>query len=270
MNHAHKSATSQRFLNFVILLAVFLVLVQPAPAQDSSSGLFGKTWTLTEMEGRNFSADKPNIEFNRDTKRVSGSGGCNRFSGLFEISGSSIKFSPIASTKMACLDGDVQRVEGSFLNLLQKTTRFEVDGNKLRLYAGDGGDAAALVFVDRASSSTGTNTGATGRVTGTITYRQRIALTSRAVVYVKLVDTSPLGGPPTTIADETIKPAGRQVPISFELTYDTSRIGSRGSYSVQVRIIDRGKVRFRNTETYRVITAGHPSRVNVVVKPTGN
>jgi putative lipoprotein len=179
-----------------------------------------------------------------------------------------LKFSPIASTKMACLSGDVQRVETSFLNLLQQTTRFEIEGNKLRLYAGSAGGASVLVFVDRAANSqTGANTGAIGRVTGTITYRQRIALTSRAVVYVKLVDTSRLGGPPLTIADETTKLAGRQAPIAFELTYDTWRIGPRGSYSVQVRIVDRGKVRFRSTDAYRVITGGHPNTVNVIVKP---
>jgi heat shock protein HslJ/uncharacterized lipoprotein YbaY len=270
MSHAHKSATSQCFLNCLILLAVILVMVQPAPAQDASSGLFGKTWTLTEMEGRNFSADKPNIEFNRDTKRVSGSGGCNRFSGTFEVNGSLLKFSPIASTKMACLAGDVQRVETSFLNLLQKTTRFEVEGDKLRLYAGDAGDGSVLVFVDRAANSqTGATTGVTGRVTGTITYHQRIALTSRAVVEVKLVDTSRFGGPPITIAEETIKLAGRQVPITFELTYDAWRIGPHGRYSVRVRILDRNKVRFRSTDDYLVITDGHPNKVNVIVKPTG-
>ena len=268
MQHANKSATKY-LLNFAILLAVIFLLADNTPAQDLSSGLFGKTWTLTEMEGRNFSDDKPNIEFNRDTKRVSGSGGCNRLSGGFEINGSRLKFSPIASTKMACLANDVQRVEGSFLDLLQKTTRFEIDGNKLRLYAGDGGTAAALVFVDRAAkSSTGATTGAAGQVTGTITYRQRIALTSRAVVEVKLVDTSRLGRSPITIAEETIKPAGRQVPIDFELTYDTRRVGARGRYAIRVRIVDRNKVRFRSDD-YLVITGGRPNNVNVIVKPTG-
>lgn len=268
MGQAKKSSMLMSFLSWVVVLVAILVLVQPATAQDASSGLFGKTWTLAEMEGRNFSADKPNIEFNRDTKRVSGSGGCNRFSGTFEVNGSLLKFSPIASTKMACRDGDRQRVETTFLNLLQKTTRFEVEGNKLRLYAGDAGDGSVLVFVDRAAGpQTGTDTGVTGRVTGTITYRQRIALTSRAVVEVKLVDISRLGGPPITIAEESIKPAGRQVPIAFELTYDRWRIGPRGSYSIRVRILDRNKVRFRSTDAYLVITGGHPNNVNVIVKP---
>lgn len=271
MSHAQKSATLKCFLHCLILLAInLIVLVQPtpaqdsAPAQDSSLGLFGRTWTLTEMEERHFRADKPNIEFNRDTKRVSGSGGCNRFGGTFEIDGSMIKFSRIFSTKMACLDAEVQRTETSFLQLLETTTRFEVEGNKLRLYAGD---VASLVFVDRAANPQTGPSSIPGRVTGTISYRQRIALTPRAVVEVRLLDISRAGGPSITIAQETIKPAGRQVPIAFELTYDARRIGPRGRYSVQVRILDRNKVRFRTTDAYLVITGGYPNEVNVIVKP---
>jgi hypothetical protein len=53
-------------LNCVILLLVILVLAQQTHVQDPELALFGKTWTLTEMEGRKFSADKPNLEFDRD------------------------------------------------------------------------------------------------------------------------------------------------------------------------------------------------------------
>jgi heat shock protein HslJ len=101
------------------------------------------------MEERKFSADKPNIEFNRDQKRVSGSSGCNRFSGTFEIHGSMMKFSRIAATKMACLDVELQQVETTFLMLLETTTRFGVEGNTLRLYAIHG---PVLVFGERAST----------------------------------------------------------------------------------------------------------------------
>jgi heat shock protein HslJ len=101
------------------------------------------------MEGRKFSADKPNIEFNRDQKRVSGSSGCNRFSGAFEIHGSMMKFSRIFGTKMACLDVELQRVETRFLKLLETTTRFDVEGSTLRLYAKH---VPVLVFAERAAA----------------------------------------------------------------------------------------------------------------------
>lgn len=388
MSNANRFFTAKCFLNCVTVMAVILVLIQPTYAQDS--GLFGKTWTLTEMEGRKFSADKPNIEFNRDQKRVSGSGGCNRFSGAFEIDGAMMKLSRIASTKMACIDAEVQRIEARFLELLETTTRFEIQANKLHLYAND---VSVLVFVDRAASSqTGVSNGSAdlkgtswqlvrfqssddktvvpddkskytitfgsdgrvsaridcnrgsgtwksdglnqlrfgplaltramcppgslhdriakdwsavrsyvikdghlflslmadggiyelepaggsqpensseARVTGTVSYRQRIALTPGAVVEVKLLDVSRADAPSITIAAQTIKPAGKQVPIAFDLAYDLGRIDPRGRYSIQVRILDRNKLRFTSTDAYLVITGGHPHKVNVIVKLVG-
>jgi len=112
---------------------------EPAPSgpNNEAASLFGKLWTLTQIEERRLSAGRPYIEFARDEKRVSGSGGCNRFFGKFEIDGSMLTLSGIASTKRACLDAELQRIETDFLKLLETTTRFEVQGNTLRLYADD-------------------------------------------------------------------------------------------------------------------------------------
>jgi heat shock protein HslJ len=121
---------------------------EPANSGSDSgeASLFGKRWTLTEMEESRLSAGEPYIEFDRDQKRVSGSSGCNRLTGSFEIDGSRLKLSRIASTRRACLDGEVQRVEMSFLHPLEATTSFEVQGNTLRLYAND---RLGLVFTGR-------------------------------------------------------------------------------------------------------------------------
>jgi heat shock protein HslJ len=119
----------------------------PKPGSDAGTAqLFGKRWTLTEMENRSFSANEPNIEFDRDLKRTSGSSGCNRFTGTFQIDGSMLKLSRIAGTRRACLDPNGQRVETSFLKLLETTTRFEVQGNTLRLLADE---APVLVFTSK-------------------------------------------------------------------------------------------------------------------------
>jgi heat shock protein HslJ len=108
--------------------------------------LFGKRWTLIEMEDRRFSAGEPYIEIDGDQKRVSGSSGCNRLTGTFEIVGATLKLSRLASTRRACVDAEVQRVETRFLNLLETTTRFEVQGNTLRLYANA---RSALLFASK-------------------------------------------------------------------------------------------------------------------------
>jgi putative lipoprotein len=81
------------------------------------------------------------------------------------------------------------------------------------------------------------------------------------------LDTSRADSPSIAIAEQTIKPAGKQIPVAFDLVYDPARIDPRGHYSVQVRILVRGELRFTNTEAYPVITGGNPTKVNVIVKP---
>ena len=120
-------------LNIVVVLTVILVCGQQAPAEDTQSDIFGKKWTLTEIEGRKFSFDAPNIEFNRDQNRISGDAGCNRFSGGFEIDGAAMKFSRLISTKRACVDAERQRLESDFLRLLETITRFEVQDKRALL-----------------------------------------------------------------------------------------------------------------------------------------
>jgi heat shock protein HslJ len=90
-----------------------------------------------------FSAGEPYIEFDREQRRFSGSSGCNRFTGTFEMDGTILKLSRMVSTKRACLDTEAQQVETGFLQLLELTTRFEVQGNTLRLYENE---EVALVF----------------------------------------------------------------------------------------------------------------------------
>lgn len=115
-------------------------------SDSKAAALFGKRWVLTEIGEQRLRADKPFIEFDREAKRVSGDGGCNRFSGGFEITGTSLKLSRLASTRRACLSPAANRLETSFLRLLETTTRFEIQGDTLRLYAND---SPVLVFTRR-------------------------------------------------------------------------------------------------------------------------
>jgi heat shock protein HslJ len=108
---------------------------------DDAAVLFDRLWILTEMERRELSGDEPNIEFDRAEMRAFGSGGCNRFNGGFETDGSALTFAAIAATSRACPDDDLNEIETSFFQLLQVTTRFEIEGNTLRLFA----DAKALL-----------------------------------------------------------------------------------------------------------------------------
>ena len=67
-----------------------------------------------------------------DRLTVSGSGGCNRFTGAFEREGADgLRFSRLAGTMMACLDGEA--VERSFFQALSNTRHFRIAGAQLEL-----------------------------------------------------------------------------------------------------------------------------------------
>ncbi len=114
-----------------------------------------------------------------------------------------------------------------------------------------------------------TEGGATaGQVTGSVTYRERIALPPTAVVHVKLVDVSRADAPAVLIAEQVIRPEGRQVPFEFALAYDESRILPAHTYAVQVRIEDGGTLLSISDTMHPVITRGAPFRVDIVVRRT--
>lgn len=106
----------------------------------------------------------------------------------------------------------------------------------------------------------------TATVTGSVTYRERIALPSSAVVTVQLLDISVQDAPATVLAEQVINANGQQVPFSFSLTYDTSRIMPNGTYSVRATIRDGDQLLFTTTETYLVITQGNPTNVEIVLQ----
>lgn len=76
-------------------------------------------------------------------------------------------------------------------------------------------------------------------LTGTATYRERIALPPDSRLIVTISDVSLADAPSATIAQNQIVTAGQQVPISFALSYDRARIEPGRSYAVSARILDR-------------------------------
>ncbi len=106
-------------------------------------------------------------------------------------------------------------------------------------------------------------------VTGTVTYRERIALTPDAVVEVQLLDLSIADASAKLIAEQTIKPQ-HQVPIPFELIYDPAVIDERYTYAVRATIRERGLLMFTTDRSYRVLTRGSPNHVDLVLVRTSN
>jgi copper homeostasis protein (lipoprotein) len=80
-----------------------------------------------------------------DAPRLSGSGGCNRLAGGFELDGDTLRFSPVAGTRMACPEGMEQ--EKRFLDALGLAQRYRIHGSHLELLDAQGTTRARLEAV---------------------------------------------------------------------------------------------------------------------------
>jgi heat shock protein HslJ len=84
----------------------------------------------------------PEIVLDPVSHRASGSGGCNRIMGEYELKGDALTFARMASTMMACPDG--MQTEQKFLKALERVKRWKIAGQQLKL--GDGSGKVVLVF----------------------------------------------------------------------------------------------------------------------------
>jgi putative lipoprotein len=107
---------------------------------------------------------------------------------------------------------------------------------------------------------------ASGSVTGTVSYLVCMALPPEALIEVQLQDASLADAPAKTIAQEKITLGEHQVPIPFELKFDPAKIDLRHAYSVSARILVDGEVRFIADRSYRVLTQGNPTHVEMILK----
>lgn len=107
----------------------------------------------------------------------------------------------------------------------------------------------------------------TEQVTGTVTYLQRIALPTNAVIQVQLADVSLADAPANVIAEQSINVGQRQVPVPFTLNVDGVKIDPKHAYAVRAKITVGGELRFVSDRSYPVLTKGNPAHVEIVVRP---
>jgi len=103
------------------------------------------------------------------------------------------------------------------------------------------------------------------RVSGTVAYRERIALDPSAEVVVQLLDVSRMDAPSVTLAEQRIKADGRQPPFAYELQVDAARIDPRMRYAVSARILRGGQLLFINDTQYPVLTQGAGRTADLVL-----
>ncbi len=106
------------------------------------------------------------------------------------------------------------------------------------------------------------------QVTGTVLYRERIALTPEAVLHVEVVEVTPEGTIGAVIGEQRLRGPG-QVPIPFSVAIEAARIRPEARYEVRARIADSGRV-FSTLEPVAVLTEARlSSDVRVLVRVSG-
>lgn len=106
------------------------------PAQLLRDG----TWSVVSLDGQPLVAGSTvTMEFGVDG-RVSGSAGCNRFSGPFDASWNSLTIRETVSTRMACTP-EIDRQETQFLSRINGTMQFYIDSDGVLHLTRDNTDA---------------------------------------------------------------------------------------------------------------------------------
>ena len=96
-------------------------------------------WYALTIDGRPAvpadTARRPSIQFFSDSNRISGSTGCNRYTGPYTLNRSSLTVGTLAVTRMACLDTAISNQETAFTAALAATTSFAISADTLSLFA---------------------------------------------------------------------------------------------------------------------------------------
>ena len=232
--------------------------VEVGDGQSKPSELEGTSWRLVKFEGSDDTVLKPakgsefTISFATDGK-VSAKIDCNRGGGTWSSSGPNrIKFGNMALTMMMCPNsGGLDRLARDWTYVTSYVLK---NGHLFLSLMADGGIYEFEPMNNSAS------------VTGTVSYRERIALPDSAVVEVKLLDVSRADAPAKVIAEQRIETRGKQVPFSFELPYDESKIDPRMRYNVRASVLVGNDLMFTTDQAYEVITYGNPKTASIIVK----
>lgn len=89
---------------------------------------------------------QPQIVLDPVSRRATGSGGCNRIVGGYQLKGDKLTFDHMASTMMACPGG--MDTEKKFLNVLGQVKRWKITARRLELTDGSGKVVAVFQVAD--------------------------------------------------------------------------------------------------------------------------
>jgi heat shock protein HslJ len=114
-----------------LMAALALAVSSPAFAQEDEGPLTA-SWAAVELNGKPVEG----LTLDYTTDKVSGTGGCNRFSGPISIEDDAIQIGPLATTKMLC-EGKAE-IESQYFAALEAARSFVIDDGMLFIKT-DGG-----------------------------------------------------------------------------------------------------------------------------------
>ena len=123
----------------ILFLSVLVLGASCNPKPDDSEALFNTTWELEYISGPRIAFDglfpekKPQIAFDKETSKVSGTDSCNGYSADYKLNQNALSFGePGPTTMMFCGGGERQ-----FLNMMQKIDGYAMEDGKLNLLIGE-------------------------------------------------------------------------------------------------------------------------------------
>jgi heat shock protein HslJ len=124
----------------LLFAAILLTTMTLSACRAREPALGGKTWVLQShgepddlqdiLEGTEITAT-----FNTAKGEISGSAGCNGYSGSYEVNGSKLAIGPLAHTEMFCATPEgVMEQEQQYLTVLATAQSYEVQDGQLRVF----------------------------------------------------------------------------------------------------------------------------------------
>ena len=145
-----------RVLRLLVVLPVAVLALagcQSPPLVAPENPLVGTAWLAWDINGQG-PGGKTYATLVFNPGRISGSGGCNRFSGALEVKADVWQASDIAVTRMEC-GPELMKDEASFLGALESARTHRVEGGLLTLIDESGAVRMRLVHLPRPPAQSG-------------------------------------------------------------------------------------------------------------------
>jgi heat shock protein HslJ len=124
-------------------IVLCLCLLTACSGSNQRDALDGSAWVLSSLDGKPpLQGSQVTIKFSEG--KLSGSSGCNSYSGSYEVKGDKFNTGQMAMTLMACVDAGMMEQEQEFMATLADASSFELGNGQLRIFRPDG---KALVFL---------------------------------------------------------------------------------------------------------------------------